>query len=140
LTYSSYLHLEGLLLQQHPLTDCHDEPLFIIIHQASELWMKLCLHELSAARALIVSGDVRPAFKMFARIAGIQRQLTQSWDVLSTLTPSDYLRFRGELGTSSGFQSLQYRLIEFMLGNKNASHVERFREDAVAHDRLAAAL
>lgn len=139
-TYSSYLHLEGLLAQQHPLTDCHDEPLFIIIHQASELWMKLCLHELTAARALIVSGDVRPAFKMFARIAGIQKQLTQSWDVLSTLTPSDYLRFRGELGTSSGFQSLQYRLIEFMLGNKNASHVERFRDDAVSHDRLAAAL
>lgn len=140
LNYSTYLRLGALLQQQVPLTDSHDEALFIVIHQASELWLKLCLHELSAARTCIASDQVRPAFKMFARVAGIQKQLTHSWDVLSTMTPSDYLGFRETLGTSSGFQSLQYRLVEFALGNKNAAHVERFREDAAAHARLQEAL
>lgn len=140
LTYSKYLHLGELLQQQVPLSDSHDEALFIVIHQASELWLKLCLHELAAARACIVGGDLRPAFKMLARVAGIQKQLIHSWDVLSTMTPSDYLSFRDALGTSSGFQSLQYRLIEFLLGNKNAAHVERFREDAVAHACLQKSL
>lgn len=140
LTYSKYLHLGELLQQQVPLSDSHDEALFIVIHQASELWLKLCLHELAAARTCIAGGDLRPAFKMLARVAGIQKQLIHSWDVLSTMTPSDYLSFRDALGTSSGFQSLQYRLIEFLLGNKNAAHVERFREDAVAHACLQQSL
>lgn len=140
LNYTTYLHLDELLLQQVPLSDSHDEALFIVIHQASELWLKLCLHELSAARAYIAAGDIRPAFKMFARVAGIQKQLIHSWDVLSTMTPTDYLTFRDSLGSSSGFQSLQYRLVEFLLGNKNAAHVERFREDAAAHAKLQEAL
>lgn len=140
LNYTTYLHLDELLLQQVPLSDSHDEALFIVIHQASELWLKLCLHELAAARAYIAAGDIRPAFKMFARVAGIQKQLIHSWDVLSTMTPTDYLTFRDSLGSSSGFQSLQYRLVEFLLGNKNAAHVERFREDAAAHAKLQEAL
>lgn len=140
LTYSSYLRLGELLSQQAPLTSSHDEPLFIVIHQASELWLKLSLHELRAARACIVHDDLRPALKMLARVSGIQKQLIQSWDVLGTMTPSEYLSFRGELGTSSGFQSAQYRLVEFLLGNKNAAHVERFREEPAVHARLQAAL
>lgn len=140
LNYATYLRLDELLQQQVPLSNSHDEALFIVIHQASELWLKLCLHELSAARACIAAGDIRPAFKMFARVAGIQKQLIHSWDVLSTMTPTDYATFRDSLGTSSGFQSLQYRLVEFLLGNKNAAHVERFREDAAAHAKLQQAL
>lgn len=128
-TYSRYLRLEELLRQQVMRTGSHDEPLFAIIHQASELWLKLCLHELAAARRCLSADDVRPAFKMLARVAAIQKQLIHSWDVLSTMTPSDYLSFRDALGTSSGFQSLQYRLVEFLLGNKNAAHLERFQSD-----------
>ncbi|HEY0940983.1 MAG TPA: tryptophan 2,3-dioxygenase family protein [Steroidobacter sp.] len=139
-TYASYLRLDGLLDQQTPFSDCHDEMLFIVIHQASELWLKLCLHELRAARACIVEDQLRSAFKMLSRVAGIQKQLIHSWDVLGTMTPADYLSFRHLLGTSSGFQSQQYRLIEFLMGNKSAAHVERFRDDARAHRTLAQAL
>lgn len=139
-TYASYLHLDALLEQQAPSSNSHDELLFIVIHQASELWLKLCLHELRAARACIAGDQLRSAFKMLARVAGIQKQLIHSWDVLSTMTPTDYLGFRQLLGTSSGFQSQQYRLIEFLLGNKNVAHVERFNEDATAHENLERAL
>jgi tryptophan 2,3-dioxygenase len=125
-----------LLEQQAPFSDSHDEMLFIIIHQASELWLKLCLHELRAARACIANDELRSAFKMLSRVAGIQKQLIHSWDVLGTMTPADYLSFRDLLGTSSGFQSQQYRLIEFLLGNKSVAHVERFRDDSEAYRSL----
>ncbi|GLX65738.1 tryptophan 2,3-dioxygenase [Paenibacillus glycanilyticus] len=119
MSYGDYLHLDQILTSQHRLSDHHDEMLFIIIHQASELWMKLILHELRAARASIQQNNLEPAFKMLARVSGIQKQLIQSWDVLSTLTPAEYMQFRHKLGNSSGFQSYQNRQIEFMLGLKN---------------------
>ena len=118
-TYASYLGLDRLLSLQHPVSGAHDEMLFIIVHQASELWLKLCLHELEQARAAIAADDLRPAFKMLARVARAQGQLIQSWDVLSTMTPHDYSTVRPHLGGSSGFQSAQYRLFEFMLGGRN---------------------
>ncbi len=118
-TYSSYLDLDRILAAQHPASDAHDEMLFIIVHQASELWLKLCLHELTEAREHIAGDDLRPAFKMLARVARAQGQLIQSWDVLSTMTPHDYSTVRPFLGTSSGFQSAQYRLMEFTLGGRN---------------------
>ena len=122
-TYTSYLDLDRILGAQHPASDAHDEMLFIVVHQASELWLKLCLHELTAARAAIEADDLRPAFKMLARVARAQQQLIQSWDVLSTMTPHDYSRVRPHLGASSGFQSPQYRMMEFMLGGRDAKHV-----------------
>lgn len=122
-TYSSYLDLEKMLSAQHPASDAHDEMLFIVVHQASELWLKLCLHELTAARDHIAEGTLRPAFKMLARVARAQNQLINSWDVLSTMTPHDYSRVRPFLGSSSGFQSAQYRLMEFMLGGRNPDMV-----------------
>lgn len=122
-TYSSYLDLDRILAAQHPASGAHDEMLFIIIHQASELWLKLCLHELAEARERIAADDLRPAFKMLARIARAQGQLIGSWDVLSTMTPSDYSTVRPHLGTSSGFQSAQYRLFEFMLGGRHPDMV-----------------
>lgn len=140
LTYAQYLRLDALLDQQVPRSESHDELLFIVIHQASELWMKLCLHELRAARACIAADQLRSAFKMLARVAGIQKQLIHSWDVLGTMTPADYLSFRHLLGTSSGFQSLQYRLLEALLGNKCAAHLDRFVEDPAAHESLKDAL
>ncbi|HEY2782741.1 MAG TPA: tryptophan 2,3-dioxygenase family protein, partial [Steroidobacteraceae bacterium] len=109
LSYSQYLNLDKLLDAQHPLSYQHDEMLFIIIHQATELWMKLALHELRAATAQLRADNLAPAFKGMARVSRIQAQLIQSWDVLSTLTPADYLSFRDSLGRSSGFQSHQYR-------------------------------
>ena len=118
-TYSSYLDLERILAAQHPASDAHDEMLFIIVHQASELWLKLCLHELFAARDCIRQDRLRPSFKMLARVARAQGQLIQSWDVLSTMTPHDYSTIRPFLGGSSGFQSAQYRLMEFLLGGRN---------------------
>ena len=111
-TYSSYLDLDRILSAQHPASAAHDELLFIIVHQASELWLKLCLHELNAARAEIAADDLRPAFKMLARVARAQNQLISSWDVLSTMTPADYSEVRPHLASSSGFQSAQYRMIE----------------------------
>ena len=122
-TYSSYLDLERILAAQHPASDAHDEMLFIIVHQASELWLKLCIHELLAARACIVEDNLRPAFKMLARVARAQGQLIQSWDVLSTMTPHDYSTIRPFLGGSSGFQSAQYRMMEFLLGGRNADMI-----------------
>jgi tryptophan 2,3-dioxygenase len=140
LTYAQYLRIDGLLDQQAPRSESHDEMLFIIIHQASELWLKLCLHELRAARNCVASDQLDVAFKMLARVAGIQKQLIHSWEVLGTMTPSDYLSFRHRLGTSSGFQSQQYRLLEFLLGNKDATHVNRFSEDGACHGALQQAL
>ena len=101
--------------------------LFIIIHQASELWMKLCLHELTAAREHIRRDDLGPSFKMLARVSRIQAQLVQSWDVLATMTPAEYSMFRNQLGRASGFQSVQYRMLEFVIGNKNAEMIEVHR-------------
>ncbi|WP_429911351.1 tryptophan 2,3-dioxygenase [Glycocaulis sp.] len=140
LSYGRYLDLERILGAQSPLTAEHDEMMFIIIHQASELWLKLCLHELEAAIAHVQSGEVRPAMKMLARIARIQEQLTQSWAVLSTMTPSDYLKFRDALGQSSGFQSAQYRTLEYRLGNKNAALAKVHEADPAAHKMVLEAL
>jgi tryptophan 2,3-dioxygenase len=119
MSYGDYLGLDKVLTAQKPLSDAHDEMLFIIQHQTSELWMKLALHELGAARAALRDGRHRQAFKMLARVARIFEQLNNAWDVLRTMTPSDYTRFRDALGQSSGFQSWQYRLIEFTVGNRN---------------------
>jgi tryptophan 2,3-dioxygenase len=122
-TYSGYLDLDRILSAQHPASGAHDEMLFIIVHQSSELWLKLCLHELQAARTHIIADNLRPAFKMLARVARAQNQLIHSWEVLSTMTPHDYSQLRPHLGTSSGFQSSQYRLMEFLLGGRNADMV-----------------
>lgn len=140
ISYGRYLGLDKLLSAQHPLSPEHDELLFIIIHQASELWMMLCIHELKAARDQIRTDELGPAFKMIARVAQVQRQLIQSWDVLTTMTPADYARIRSYLGQSSGFQSWQYRLLEFMLGNKNAAMIQVHRADPPAYHALATAL
>jgi tryptophan 2,3-dioxygenase len=131
MSYGDYLQLDTLLGAQKLQSGYHDEMLFIIIHQASELWMKLTLHEVDAARRLIRADDLSPAFKHLARVSRIQSQLIQSWDVLSTMTPSDYTQFRDALGQSSGFQSAQYRLIEFAFGNKQSAMIapHRHRED-----------
>jgi tryptophan 2,3-dioxygenase len=140
LTYSRYLGLDQLLSAQRPISPEHDEMLFIVIHQASELWIKLCLHEITAAIDCVRRDDLGPSFKMLARVSRIQSLLVQSWDVLSTLTPSDYSRFRNHLGRASGFQSHQYRLLEFSLGNKNAETIEVHRHDAAAYGALKRAL
>jgi len=121
MSYGDYLQTDRILSAQHLLTGAHDEMLFIIQHQTSELWMKLALHELDAARRAIADNRAREAFKMLARIARIFEQLNNAWDVLRTMTPSDYTTFREGLGQSSGFQSHQYRLIEFAVGNRNAA-------------------
>lgn len=118
MSYTSYLQLDKILSSQRRLSNHHDEMLFIIIHQTSELWMKLILHEMESAIQCILDDDLEPSFKMFARISRIQQQLIQSWGVLSTLTPSEYMEFRECLGHASGFQSYQNRLIEFALGQK----------------------
>jgi tryptophan 2,3-dioxygenase len=140
LSYSQYLNLDKLLDAQRPLSYQHDEMLFIVIHQVSELWMKLCLHELTAVVDCVRRDDLGPTFKMLARVSTIQQQLLQSWDVLATITPYDYSAFRNTLGRSSGFQSLQYRLLEFLIGNKSADLIEVFRADAPAYEQLERAL
>lgn len=134
MTYGDYLHLDEVLGAQRPLSGDHNEMLFIVQHQATELWMKLMIHELRAARDHIRGDDLPPAFKMLSRVARIMAQLNQSWDVLSTLTPAEYSSFRGALGNASGFQSFQYRMVEFLLGNKQALHLEphRHRPDLLA--------
>ncbi|UWS09010.1 tryptophan 2,3-dioxygenase [Phaeobacter inhibens] len=119
MSYGDYLSLDMLLNAQKTWTNTHDEMLFIIQHQTSELWMRLAIHELTAARARLLANKPHEAFKMLARVARIFEQLNSAWDVLRTMTPSDYSAFRDELGQSSGFQSHQYRQIEFMLGNRN---------------------
>ncbi|MCJ9427568.1 tryptophan 2,3-dioxygenase [Kordiimonas marina] len=124
MSYGSYLQLDALLKCQKPLSGKHDEMLFIIIHQASELWMKLCIHELGAAMQHLKDDDLGPVFKMLSRVARVQANMQQSWEILSTLTPADYAAFRDDLGQSSGFQSFQYREIEYRLGNKNAKMAE----------------
>jgi tryptophan 2,3-dioxygenase len=140
LSYGQYLDLGKLLDAQHPLSYHHDEMLFIIIHQVSELWMKLCLHELNSTIDCVRRDDLGPTFKMLARVSTIQHQLQQSWDVLATITPSDYSSFRNTLGRSSGFQSAQYRLLEFTIGNKNADTIKVFQADPAAHETLMRAL
>jgi len=133
MSYGDYLRMDAILTAQHPLSDAHDEMLFIIQHQTSELWMRLALHEIEAARNMIASGDLRPAFKMLTRVARIFDQLNSAWDVLRTMTPSEYTQFREALGSSSGFQSHQYRLIEYALGNRNLTmmRVHQHRPDMV---------
>ena len=121
MSYGDYLHLDAVLNAQHPLSPAHDEMLFIVQHQTSELWMKLMLHELNAAIASVASDDLGSAFKMLARVSKIMEQLVHAWDVLATMTPPEYSALRPYLSSSSGFQSWQYRCIEFALGNKNAA-------------------
>ncbi|MBE0009167.1 MULTISPECIES: tryptophan 2,3-dioxygenase [unclassified Arthrobacter] len=139
MSYGSYLSLDELLSAQHPVSrpEHHDEMLFIIQHQTSELWLKLVLHELRAVRAKLQDDDLRSAMKGIARIKHIQRSLTEQWSVLATLTPSEYAEFRGDLGSSSGFQSYQYRAVEFLLGNKNAGMLEVFTNDPAARGLLS---
>lgn len=119
MSYSDYLHLERVLDAQEPLSTAHDEMLFIIQHQTSELWMKLAIHEIGSAMRMIRTDQLEPSFKMLTRVARIFEQLNSAWDVLRTMTPSEYTEFRGALGQSSGFQSWQYRAIEFLAGNRN---------------------
>jgi len=130
MTYGSYLALDQLLTAQHPVSDPehHDEMLFIIQHQTTELWLKQLLHELSSARQLLASDDLREALKRVARVKKIQDVMTQQWGILATLTPTEYAQFRGSLGNSSGFQSVQYRTVEFALGNKNEKMLQVFRD------------
>lgn len=139
-TYGSYLRLDQVLSAQHPLTEPqhHDEMLFIIQHQTSELWLKLMIHELDAALARLRADDLGGVQKVLARVKQIQRQLYEQWAVLETLTPAEYLQFRDVLGPSSGFQSLQYRIVEFMLGNKLESMLAVFEHDPADHARLKA--
>jgi len=136
LSYGNYLHLDQVLSAQHPLSQEHDEMLFIIIHQASELWLKLAGHEMEAAVRYVDADDLRKAFKVIARVKLILSQLTQSWSILSTLTPVDYLKFRDVLGPASGFQSYSYRKLEFLLGNKNASMIRVHAHDPQVHGEL----
>jgi tryptophan 2,3-dioxygenase len=142
LTYGGYLQLDQLLSAQKPLTNPphHDEMLFIVQHQTSELWLKLIVHELRAAIAHLRNGEVNPCLKILARVKQIQRQLFEQWAVLETLTPSEYMEFRHVLGPASGFQSLQYRLVEFLLGNKNADIIAVFDYAPVQQAELRAAL
>ncbi|MFB3087601.1 MAG: tryptophan 2,3-dioxygenase [Acidiferrobacterales bacterium] len=142
LTYSSYLHLDQLLNAQKPLSEPphHDELLFIIQHQIAELWMKLVLHELRAAIDHIKADNLGPCFKILARVKLIQLQLFEQWAVLSTLTPSEYSKFRHVLGHASGIQSPQYRAIEYILGNKNEAMLEVFRYDTAVYEELRAVL
>jgi tryptophan 2,3-dioxygenase len=142
LTYGGYLALDKLLEAQSPLSHPphHDEMLFIIQHQVSELWMKLIIHELQAAMAAIRADDLSPALKVLARVKQVQKQLFEMWGVLSTLTPSEYAEFRDVLGPASGFQSAQYRQIEFLLGNKNADYLKVFAHDVELHQAVEKAL
>ncbi|MDB2373469.1 tryptophan 2,3-dioxygenase [Psychrosphaera haliotis] len=136
MSYGDYLNLEQILSAQHPQSKEHDEMLFIVIHQASELWLKLAGHELAAAIRFLENEQFGPAFKVISRVKQIFLQLTQSWNILSTLTPVDYLKFRDDLGQSSGFQSYGYRKIEFMLGNKNQDLIKVHKANPSVHDEL----
>jgi tryptophan 2,3-dioxygenase len=140
MSYGDYLALDRLLSAQRPRTGQHDETLFIIMHQASELWMKLCLHEVMGAIRQIRADDLGPAFKMMSRVARVQVNLIQSWEILSTMTPFDYSSFRAALGQSSGFQSFQYRMLEFRLGNKNRQMARVFESDPRVFADVQAAL
>jgi tryptophan 2,3-dioxygenase len=136
MTYGEYLNLENILSNQIRLSDHHDEMLFIIIHQTSELWMKLILHEMNSAIVSIQNDDLSTSFKRLARVSRIQAQIIQSWDVLSTLTPSEYIEFRESLGQASGFQSYQYRMIEFALGYKTNHILKIYEKDLELHGKL----
>ena len=140
MSYGDYLELDRLLDCQHPRSTDHNEMLFIIQHQATELWLKLVLHELAAAREQLRGDELQPAFKMLARVSRIFAQLVQAWDVLATLTPSEYSAFRPSLVNASGFQSHQYRMLEFMLGNRNAALVTPFAHRAEIHAGLVGEL
>ena len=139
MSYGDYLHLDAVLNAQHPRSPGHDEMLFIVQHQTSELWMKLMLHELGAAIGAIAADQLPPAFKMLARVSRIMEQLVHAWDVLATMTPPEYSAIRAYLANSSGFQSWQYRCIEFRLGNKNAAMLRphAHRPDLLAHVEAA---
>src|SRR5215212_7435479 len=142
LSYGRYLHLDQILSAQHPVSvpEHHDELLFILQHQTSELWLKLVLHELREVTRRLAKDDLRPALKGLARVKHIQRCLTEQWSVLATLTPSEYAEFRSFLGTSSGFQSYQYRAVEFLLGNKDKRMLSIFDDDPAARELLVEAL
>jgi tryptophan 2,3-dioxygenase len=140
LTYAGYLQLPTLLSAQQPVSDHHDEMLFIVQHQVTELWLKQLVHELRSAIALVEADDLSPALKRLARIKAIQRQMFEQWSVLETLTPVEYVQFRDSLGKASGFQSPQYRTVEFLLGNKNPAMIAVFAHDPVLHDALLADL
>ena len=137
MSYGDYLHLENILAHQHPLSDAHDEMLFVIQHQISELWMKLIIHEMAAAREALQTGDVAQMFKMLARVCRIFEQLNNAWDVMRTMTPADYTRFREALGPSSGFQSHQYRMIEYVLGNRNPNMLKPHEHLPEIHKALS---
>src|SRR4030088_1882617 len=139
ISYSAYLELDKILHAQQPLSSAHDEMLFIIQHQTSELWLKLAIHELRAPCRLIATDDLQPAFKTLSRVSRILEQLNSAWDVLRTMTPSEYTQFRESLGSSSGFQSYQYRLLEFLAGNKNAAMMRSHEGDKPVLERLEAA-
>ncbi len=140
MSYGQYLHLDEILHAQHLRSEEHDEMLFVIIHQASELWLKLAGHELEAAIRNVKDDNYRQAFKVIARVKLILMQLTQSWSILSTMTPVDYLKFRDTLGPASGFQSYTYRKVEFLLGNKNRKLIAVHQHDPVLYDELVGIL
>ena len=136
LSYADYLGLDAVLGSQRPRSDAHDELLFIIQHQATELWIKLVLHELHTVCSLVDADDLEPAFKSLARVERVMQGLVSSWDVLTTMTPADYLAFRESLDTSSGFQSFQFRELEYVLGNRDAVYLEPFRHEPERFARL----
>ena len=140
MSYSDYLHLEKVLDAQEPLSAAHDEMLFIVQHQTSELWLKLALHEIAAAMRAIREDRLEPSFKMLSRVARIFEQLNNAWDVLRTMTPSEYTEFRGALGQSSGFQSWQYRAIEYMAGNRNLAMLRPHAHRPDLNEKLEAIL
>lgn len=139
-TYGGYLKLEQLLAAQQPQTEQHDELLFVILHQTMELWMKQAIHEIGAAQAQIRAGNLVPAYKHLARVSRIQAVMTQAWDILATMTPADYLSFRELLGTSSGFQSAQFRVLEYKLGLKDAAFLRFHPAGGSEYAMLEAAL
>jgi len=140
ITYGGYLRLRELLACQKPQTDQHDELLFVILHQTMELWMKQVIHEIGAAQDSVRAGNLVPAYKHLARVSRIQAVMTQTWDILATMTPADYLRFRQLLGTSSGFQSWQFRVLEYTLGIKDPAFLKFHPEGSGERGALEAAL
>jgi tryptophan 2,3-dioxygenase len=140
MSYADYLAIDAITTAQRPISDAHDEMLFIVQHQTSELWMRLAIHELTTARETLAQGGHQPAMKMLARVARIFEQLNGAWDVLRTMTPSEYTTFRDRLGGSSGFQSHQYRMIEFVLGNRNPRMARLDPKQAALHAMLEAEL
>jgi tryptophan 2,3-dioxygenase len=140
MTYGRYLALDELLAALHPLSEHHDEALFITIHQTKELWLRQMIHELRLALRLVREDKVIEVHKNLSRVSRIQAVMTQSWDILATLTPADYLTFRGVLGTSSGFQSAQFRTVEYLLGLRDDSHLRHYEEGSPEHRTLGEAL